>query len=94
VSPLAASLLAETCNTRTEVPMAKKQKAPVASMISFDVLYEDGSRLSNRKLKSTEIDEYNEIASAKALLQAQDREIASLSGRPRPDIKTVMRSGK
>jgi hypothetical protein len=74
--------------------MAKKAKAPVATLISFDVLYEDGTRLSNRKLKSTDLDEYNEIDSAKALLAAQDREIGTLSGRPRPTIKTVVRSGK
>ncbi|HVJ35937.1 MAG TPA: hypothetical protein VND94_22720 [Terriglobia bacterium] len=74
--------------------MAKKIKAPVATLIAFDVIYEDGSRLSNRKLKSTELDEHNEIASAKALLEAQDREIANLSGRARPNIKTVIRSGK
>ncbi|HWT98346.1 MAG TPA: hypothetical protein VN229_12055 [Terriglobales bacterium] len=74
--------------------MAKKPKAPVATLVSFDVIYEDGSRLSNRKLKSTDIDEYNEIDSAKALLAAQDREIGTLSGRPRAAIKTVIKSGK
>ena len=72
--------------------MAKKAKAPVATLVSFDVLYEDGTRLSNRKLKSTDIDEYNEIPSAKALLEAQDREIGVLSGRPRDAIKSVSRS--
>lgn len=72
--------------------MAKKNKAPVATLISFDVLYEDGSRLSNRKLKSTDLSDQDEIASAKALLEAQDREIAILSGKPRPNIKSVMRS--
>ena len=73
--------------------MAKKIKAPVATLISFDVVYEDGTRLSNRKLKSTDLD-HDEIGSAKALLEAQDREIANLSGRHRPNIKAVMRSGK
>lgn len=74
--------------------MAKKNKAPVATLISFDVLYEDGTRLSNRKLKSTDLEEHNEIASAKALLEAQDREIGTLSGRVRPSIKSVSRSAK
>lgn len=74
--------------------MAKKNKAPVATLISFDVLYEDGSRISNRKLKSTDLVDHDENASAKAALEAQDREIANLSGRIRPNIKSVSRSDK
>jgi hypothetical protein len=74
--------------------MAKKLKAPIATLISFDVLYEDGSRISNRKLKSTDLPDHDENATAKALLEAQDREISTLSGRVRPSIKSVARSGK
>ncbi|HEX9449220.1 MAG TPA: hypothetical protein VF920_14625 [Dongiaceae bacterium] len=72
--------------------MAKKQKAVESVPVSFDVIYEDGSRSSNRKVKSHELDGYDELASAKALLEAQDRDIGNLSGRPRPRIKTVARS--
>jgi hypothetical protein len=72
--------------------MAKKNKAPVVTLIPFDVLYEDGSRISNRKLKSSDLIDHDEIASAKALLEAQDRDIANMSGRIRPGIKSVSRS--
>jgi len=71
----------------------KKQKINDDALRSFDVLYEDGSRSSNRKIQYSDLDTYDEMASAKAILEAQDRKIAELSGRPRSVIKSVTRSG-
>ena len=70
----------------------KKPKAKDNPLLSFDIVYEDGSRSSNRKIQSDELDSTNELASAKAILEAQDRKISELSGRPRPAIKSLMRS--
>ncbi len=71
----------------------KKQKINDDALRFFDVLYEDGSRSSNRKIQYSELDSFDEMASAKAILEAQDRKIAELSGRPRSVIKSVTRSG-
>jgi hypothetical protein len=70
----------------------KKPKAKDSQLLPFDIIYEDGSRSSNRKVSSDELDYANELGSAKAILEAQDRKIAELSGRPRPAIKSLARS--
>ncbi len=75
--------------------MAKK-KAAVSGSVSFDVLYDDGSRSSNRKLQLADLDNGmgNELEAAKALILAHDTKIAALSGMAPKAIKQVARSGK
>ncbi len=75
--------------------MAKK-KAAVTGAVSFDVLYDDGSRSSNRKLQLADLDNGmgNELEAAKALILAHDTKIAALSGMAPKAIKQVARSGK
>jgi hypothetical protein len=58
----------------------------------FDVLYEDGTRSSNRKVSSSVLDGLDGDEPARGILEAQDREIAAASGRARSDIKSVVRS--
>jgi hypothetical protein len=58
----------------------------------FDVLYEDGTRSSNRKVPNAELGDLDRALSAKAYIEAQDREIAEVSGKPRGPIKTLSRS--
>lgn len=60
----------------------------------FNVIYEDGSLSSNRKVASSEIDQFDRDASIKAVIEAQDRDIGERSGRPRPTIKTIERAAK
>jgi hypothetical protein len=60
--------------------------------IAFDVLYEDGSRSSNRKVASSELAGPNSDAAVCAIIEAQDRQLAALSGRPRGAIKSIARS--
>ena len=72
--------------------MAKK-KANDSEFVLFDVIYEDGSQTSNRKVPSAEVGGLDGDAPARAFLEAQDRKIAEMSGRPRGPIKTVRRSG-
>ncbi len=70
----------------------KKKKAPEGEFVMFDVYYQDGSRTSNRKVPSIELGGLDGDEPAKAIIEAQDRKIAELSGRPRGPIKTLNRS--
>lgn len=74
--------------------MARKAKITKAEFVLFDVFYEDGSQSSNRRVPSTELSGFEGDAPAKAIIEAQDREIAERSGRPRSPIKTVKRVRK
>jgi hypothetical protein len=71
-----------------------RKKAPVASeFLMFDVLYDDGMRTSNRKVPSSDVQEWDFDASVRAVIEAQDREIAERSGRRRGEIKAITPSG-
>ena len=64
----------------------------VDEFVFFDVLYEDGTQTSNRKVPGTELDDLDGDLLAKPYIEAQDKKIAEMSGRPRTAIKTVTRS--
>jgi hypothetical protein len=63
-----------------------------SSFVLFDVTYEDGSRSSRRKIPNSIIEGLDGESAAKAAIEAQDREIALASGRPRGVIKSMVRS--
>jgi len=71
--------------------MARK-KATDHAFVFFDIVYEDGTRSSNRKVPSSELLGLDGDAPAKALIEAQDREIAEKSGHSRGPIKSISRS--
>ena len=62
--------------------------------VFFDVVYEDGSQRSHRRVPSTVLGGHDPDASVRAALEAQDREIAAKSGLPMLSIKSIRRSGK
>ena len=62
--------------------------------ILFDVLYEDGTRTSNRKVPGSELGEVDGDLLAKTYIEAQDRQIAEISGKPRTPIKSLIRVGR
>ena len=64
-----------------------------AEFVSFDVLYEDGTRRSNRKVPSDVLGGLDGDAAARAVIEEQDRVIAEKSGQPPAPIKTIQRSG-
>ena len=72
--------------------MARK-KTGDGDFVVFDIVYQDGSLSSNRKIPKGELDPFEPDASAKAIIEAQDRKIAALSGRPRGPITSIKRSG-
>jgi hypothetical protein len=78
---------------RLETGMAKKQKA-ANGFVLFDVLYEDGTRTSNRKVPASELGGLDGDAPARVFVERQDRAVGQLSGVPRGRIKTIARSAK
>jgi len=63
----------------------------VEEFILFDVLYEDGTRTSNRKIPGSELVDIDADLLAKTFIEAQDREIAEFSGKPGAPIKSLTR---
>ena len=74
--------------------MARKKPATSSEFVLFDVLYEDGSRSSHRKVPGCELAGLDGDAPALTIITAQDLRIGQLSGSSRPKIKSVVRSGK
>lgn len=74
--------------------MARKKQQPVANgFVLFDVLYEDGTQRSNRKVPATALGGLEGDEPARATIEQQDNEIAEKSGVPRAPIKTIRRAG-
>ncbi|MBF0561943.1 MAG: hypothetical protein HQL37_07945 [Alphaproteobacteria bacterium] len=71
--------------------MARKKPTDNAFVL-FDVLYEDGSRTSNRKIPSSELTGMDGDSVARGMIEAQDRKIGEMSGQPRGAIKSIARS--
>jgi hypothetical protein len=72
--------------------MAKKQQARPNGFVLFDVLYEDGTRTSNRKVPAADLGGLDGDEPARTFVETQDREIAAVSGRPRSRIKSISRA--
>lgn len=71
--------------------MARKPGTRV-EFVLFDVVYEDGTQRSNRRVPTTTLGEGD--AAARAIIAEQDRAIAEKSGLPAVPIKTIRRSGR
>jgi hypothetical protein len=72
--------------------MARKKQPASNGFVLFDVVYQDGSRTSNRKVPGAELGGLEGDAPARAFIEAQDRAIAERSGNPRGPIKSITRS--
>lgn len=73
--------------------MAKKPTAR-SEFVMFDVIYEDGSQRSNRKVPAELLGGFDADDPAKTFIMEQDRAIAEKSGVPPLPIKTIRRSSK
>ncbi|MFZ4805613.1 MAG: hypothetical protein ACOYLQ_00035 [Hyphomicrobiaceae bacterium] len=71
--------------------MARKKPTARAEFVLFNVTYEDGSMTSNRKVPAEMVGGYQGDEPAREVIEAQDREIAERSGRPRAAIKSMAR---
>jgi len=72
--------------------MARKHLT-VGEFALFDVLYEDGTQSSNRKVPLSALGGLDGDAPARDIIEDQDRKIGEASGRPRPKIKSIARAG-
>jgi hypothetical protein len=73
--------------------MAKKPTAR-SEFVMFDVIYEDGSQRSNRKVEASLLGGLDGDEPARTAIMDQDRAISEKSGLPPLSIKTITRSGK
>jgi hypothetical protein len=64
-----------------------------SEFVMFDVVYEDGSQRSNRKVPRALTGGIDGDKPAHGFLIEQDREIAEKSGKPPLKIKNITRSG-
>ena len=72
--------------------MARKKPTGKLEFVLFNVTYQDGSQTSNRKVPSDILGGLDGDEPARAIIEAQDREIAERSGRPRGPIKSLERA--
>jgi hypothetical protein len=74
--------------------MAKRPGSnPKGEFAFFDVVYEDGSRRSNRRVPAELLGGLAKDAPARGFIIEQDREIAEKSGRAPLAIKSISRVG-
>jgi hypothetical protein len=71
--------------------MARKP-ATREPFVLFDVLYEDGSQRSNRRVPSETLGGLDGDAPARTVIAEQDRLIAEKSGKPALAVKSIRRS--
>lgn len=74
--------------------MARKKPKGSAAYVLYDVLYEDGSRSSNRKVPSAGLDGLDGEEPVRRFIEDQEQKIAEASGKARPKIESILRSGK
>ena len=72
--------------------MGRQKPTPKPELVLFDVLYADGTLTSNRRVPGSVLGGLEGDAPARAIIEAQDREIAERSGRLRPPIKSISRA--
>jgi hypothetical protein len=75
--------------------MARKQKKSKASFEMFNVVYEDGSLSSNRRISSDLLSDpfhTDPMDLARQAIEEQDEEIAQRSGKPRLEIKSIKKA--
>lgn len=71
-----------------------KRSVDKPAALLYNIVYEDGALSSNRKVPSEVLDGIDDDAAARAFIEAQDRDIAAKSGRPRGRVKTISRVGR
>lgn len=69
--------------------MSRMKTVVDRAYLLFDVVYADGARTSNRKVRSAELQPWDFDGSVRAVIEAQDRDIGARSGNPRGAIKSI-----
>jgi hypothetical protein len=71
--------------------MARKKEKIIQGFVMFDIVYEDGTKSSRRKIPAADIAEHGE-GHARTMIMDQDRRISEMSGNSRGAIQTITRS--
>jgi hypothetical protein len=74
--------------------MGRKKPTVVNGFVLFDVLYEDGTQTSNRKVPAADLGGLDGDEPARTFVEMQDRKIGEMSGASRPRIKSIARARK
>jgi hypothetical protein len=74
--------------------MARKKQQVANGFVLFDVVYEDGTQTSNRKVPADDLGGLDGDLPARTFIESQDRKIGEMSGMSRGRIKTIVRSRK
>jgi len=74
--------------------MARKKQQVANGFVLFDVVYEDGTQTSNRKVPAADLGGLDGDEPARTFIEMQDRKISEMSGTSRGRIKTMVRSRK
>jgi hypothetical protein len=74
--------------------MARKKQQVASGFVLFDVVYEDGTQTSNRKVPAGDLGGLDGDMPARTFIETQDRKIGEMSGASRAEIKTIVRSRK
>ncbi len=72
--------------------MSRKKQAEKAEFVLFNVVYEDGSLSSNRRVPNAALGGLDGDTPARTIIEAQERDIAQRSGVPRSPIKALKRA--
>ena len=78
--------------TRSVMPKRAKQQPQERGSVLFDVVYEDGSRASNRRVPMEILGGFDGDEPARQLIEEQDEAIGQKSGRPRSPIQSLTRT--
>jgi hypothetical protein len=74
--------------------LARKKQPFSEDFVVVNVLYEDGSQRSNRRVPRSELSGFDDDNEIKAAIEAQDRKIAELSGLAPSRVKTIERASR
>jgi hypothetical protein len=73
--------------------MAKKKNPKIEdNILMYDVVYEDGSKSSRRKVNAAGLMREEIEAFALTEIMSQDRKIAEMSGKSRGQVKSITKS--
>ncbi len=71
--------------------MARLKKKSAPAFVMFDVVYEDGTLSSNRRIPGEVLEDIFSNDPARDFIESQDSKIASQSGIRKPKIKSIKR---
>lgn len=72
--------------------MGKRRMRGTESFILFDIVYEDGTKSSRRKIPAGHVGGLDGDRAVAVLIEEQDRKIAEMSGVRRAPVKSFVRS--